>query len=405
MHVAKVIVICSAMASAQAEKVYSQEEDLGEATGLREMVDERVKAPEGAFAKNVTLRGYLKGQYSVLRKEVSSEDVRGDAALEMKASLGNSVSLFGDLGAAYEREARHGSLFVNQLGIRAQLSEAWNVALGKERNRRSPGLLVSPSDVLHDNQPLPGMEEDRSGLWLARASWLAPGRSVDMIILPVDRVNEQGMPHEDAESHGAVLRFFQQFSNIDVQLNAGRVQEYSVFGASMQGFVFDAWKVYGEAGYRESQTTLVFTKEDVWSYLAGVGYEGRSDWTARLEYYRDEGGLSDQESELLWRRATSLSSHAASASMNTSLVDPFIRQNYVIASVSLIELADCWNVTQSFIHEVDGRDTLAFSRMVFLLDERNEVGLSALSLHKQSDFAQVIFPFDGTMGLDWKWSF
>lgn len=384
------------------------DDEFGEAAGLPDRAAETT-AKDHVSSQGPRLRGYLKARYDLLDlDDTRHENGAGELAWETKVPVFAAGEVFGDFRATYTQSSRHGLLSVNQLGVRSRFGDDWILALGKERNRRSPGLMVSPSDVIHGRQPLPGMEEDRSGVWLVRASWLKQSRSVDFILLPVESLNEQGMPDDVSAKPGVVVRSFQQLENLDVQVNVGTLNDSLIFGASTQGFIENVWKVYGEAGYREEDTKLVFSRDHVWSYLAGAGYEGSDAWTARVEYYHDDAGLSDREARgvgrILANAGPSLV-QKTSAGFTDSVLNPFVRQNYAVTSLSFMEIADRWNVLQSLIYDLDGFDTLSFSRLVYLVNDRNEIGFSVLNVRKESELAPAIYPFNWVASLDWKWSF
>lgn len=382
---------------------WATDEDLEEASGLPEMSMSGVK-PQSSTG--TLFRGYLKGHYNLFSvSEDRMEEAGAEASLEIKVPLYTDSELFSDFRAPYSESTHHGLLLVNQLGVRKRFGERWLIALGKERNRRSPGLIISPSDVLHGHESLPGLDEDRSGVWLARASWMTQKQSFDLILLPVDRLNEQGMPRDDASTLGFVARSLHQFSNVDMQFDIGTLNKAKVFGSSAQTFIDSVWKLYAEAGYREKETILNLPRQDTWSYLAGAGYEGGSLWTVRAEYYHNEAGLTDEDARVITRMKASIKAKERPMDLNANALNPFVRKNYLIGSLNFIELGDRWNIAQSLIHDLDGYDTLSLSRVTFLATSRSEMGLSVLGAHKESELSNVLYPFDWITSIDWKWSF
>ncbi len=399
---AQILALIVGIVAVLPQNVQATSEDLGEASGLPEMAVKDVEP----HSTTTFFRGYLKGRYDLLSvSKDRKEAVGAEASLETKVPIYAESELFGDLRATYYESTHHGLLRVNQFGVRKRFGERWLLALGKERNRRSPGLIISPSDVLHGRQSLPGLDEDRSGVWLARASWMTQKQSFDLILLPVDRVNDQGMPREDASTLGFMARSFHQFAHVDMQLDIGTLDEAKVFGFSAQTFIKSVWKLYGEAGYREKEITFNFPRKDTWSYLTGAGYEGSSLWTVRTEYYHNDAGLSDDEARIITRMKPFGEAKNRSVDLNANALNPFVRKNYLLASLNFIELADRWNVTQSLIHDLDGDDTLSLSRVTLLATDRSEMGLSVLSVHKKSELSSILYPFDWMASIDWKWSF
>lgn len=403
-----------------APALWAQDDDLGEATGLPETTPKSAPAPtvqpKTPPSKNAPTRWRAQSrlQYTRIQLPAPADPVEVFPYVEANISalhkINNQWSLFADSRAIYDDAADHSVLIVDQLGWRTVDENGWTIAFGKERNRRSPGLIVSPSDFIHSQENMPGMQEERGGVWLTRISYQQKKQSWDVFYLPVDRENEQGLPAKKFADRGFAGRYFQQFNNMDLQLSAGQIQSTLNLGASAQGYWAKVWKVYGEAGFKQRHHTLLSSRKNVVSSLAGLGYEGHDKWNGRIEIYRNGNGLSKDEIATIGRARTRAGSGIPNISENVgsfqmTAVNPFLRQNYLILSGNGIELKNKWNITATTLYEIDGRDLFLLTHTAYLIDDRNELALNTLHLRRSSVESDWLYPFNGSGSLEWKYSF
>jgi hypothetical protein len=214
---------------------------------------------------------------------------------------------------------------------------------GKERNRRSPGLILSPSDFLHTSQNLPGTREEREGVWQMRAGVQVDQFSLDLVHLPVKEVSASGMPKDGAsQARGSLLRFFGRLpGGVDLGVDVGRDNGSLKKGAFVQTIVLDVLKPYVEWGYDGA------TRSD--SSLVGVSYEGLPDAAIRGEIYQQSA---------LWQNISPL----------------FKDQSYGILSVSVAEWLNRFNLTESLIRSLQTNSYANILRAEWLLSSRNVVG-------------------------------
>jgi|GEM_PF-3282457 len=313
------------------------------------------------------------------------------------------TQIFGDVTGNYLGQDKKRTAHLNQAGVRLRPVDSLVVAFGKERNRRAPGLIVSPSDFIHSAQNLPGTEEQKTGEWLARLSWQESGQTTDLFILPVDATIENGMPAKDPKHRGSAVRVFRQFSNFDLSLAIGDLDETKKAGISSQGFLTGSWRVYGEAGYSEESPFLRYARRHSGSYLIGTGYDA-TKYSVRLEYYENSAGLSKAEFDaLLFAFSHPMPGRGTQAP--EALAGPFLRQKYVIANFNLIEVFDRFNLTETLIAGTEDSSWLALSRFEWLVNPRNVAGATLKNFDKREDGQFFARHSDWEASLDWKWSF
>lgn len=268
----------------------------------------------------------------------------------------------------YTRDSDHSRLFLNQIGLRQNLNQHLMVAVGKERNRRSPGIVISPSDLLFSMTNLPGLREDRVGVWLARASYQETHSSYDLYLLPVDQETSGGWPEGNSKYRGSLVRTFQQFDNWDFSLSAGRLQNVNRVGFSTEAIFSNLVKAYAEYGYYSQYTSALKTRSDLSQFLVGLGYEGSTTYGLKAEYFYNGVGYSGAEYELLMR-----SPRFVSVAPNF-----FQRKNYAILSASAIEIRDKYNFYLSQISSLDDGASTTLLRTEYLATGRLVLGGMAL---------------------------
>ncbi|MCB0406415.1 MAG: hypothetical protein KDD51_16655, partial [Bdellovibrionales bacterium] len=282
--------------------------------------------------------------------------------LEVDATIDNKVTdtfkVFFDGMANYSQYSNSGLFSLNQFGLRFHSGD-WVFAMGRERNRRSPGLFVSPSDPLHTNPTFAGPREIRTGEWIARLSHQAATHSTDVMYVPFRTLTKEGFPDETPRAE-VWLRHFHKIGPIDLDISGGRLDGKWRGGLSALGFVASIWKVYGEFGYRE---------DSVWSTLLGTAFEGSDDFSVRTEF--------------LYSSAASLSPV------------PLPKGWLWILNVGFPEVADRFNFFLTGIQSLESAITVGLLRAEWLVTGHNTFGTSFLLAPTR----------DLIWSADWRYSF
>jgi hypothetical protein len=254
-----------------------------------------------------------------------------------------------------------------QGGVRYRPLDSLLFVLGKERNCRAPGMIVSPSDFLHSHQNLPGLREERQGRWLTRIAWQGKNHSFDLLALPVTSENDQGLVADASQYQGTVFRYLGRIaSGWDIAVDYGQLQDSRRAGFFLQTLQSQVWKVYAEAGY-DSQN-------EAYSTLLGGSYEGFSDWSLRLEWYQQDEG---------WESTLAL----------------LTERNYAYASLTVIELMDRFNLTPTLMRSFSEDPNYAgIMRAEWLINDRQTLGATYLGLDPER-------PFAWQANVDWKINF
>lgn len=376
-------------------------DDLGEAAGLTP------ESVPGASAQNqsgeshsrpsgdATARGYARVYGTRKKSRLATVDSGPDGELGVSMSRrmdhanASSPTLYLDGRLTYESIGHRRGGRLDQTEIRVQFSDLWSGAIGKERNRRSPGLIVSPSDFLHSQQSLPGMPEERGGVWLIRASRQSQSGGVDIVALPFRYERDNGMPDVEssitrpdaAKPGGIAVRTFARTGGFDLELDAGRMRGDFVAGASIQKITASGWKSYLEAGWTDANK-----KAD---YLAGIGYEGSSDWSSRIEIYHHGSGLDRDGVKHM---------SAAPQSM-------FMRKEYAIVSVTFPEIRDRLNLVETWIRGLEDRGWLNLARAEWIVDGADVAGITLTHIATAAGTQFARRPLDWQAQIDWKTSF
>lgn len=315
----------------------------------------------------------------------------------------NESFLIVDAVGNYDDKNKKSILFLNQVGFRSRLSESVQYFIGKERNRRSPGLMVSPSDFIYSNTNLPGQREDRKGVWLGRVSYQKINGSVDFLILPVQNETPEGMPDSKQDNNGGALRGLYQFWGLDVSFMAGRYLGTNRAGASVQTLLLNKYKMYVEVGTQDESTRYNNTKKNYpVQSLVGLGYEGSEDFSVRLEYFENGQGLNSDEFNQMMRLRSLFPSQFTG---NTNLQSPFIRQKYLITSVTFPEIKKKYNFTISGIKSLEDDSLLSITRLEYIATDRLLVGLSFTKIQGEIGSQYQYRNFDTQTTADLKYSF
>ncbi len=309
-----------------------------------------------------------------------------------------------DFLGSYDAKKKEGSQFLNQVGFRSQLSDVVQYFLGKERNRRSPGLVVSPSDFIYSNTNLPGQREDRRGVWLGRVSYQVISGSADVFVLPVQNETSEGLPQSQKNSTDGAVRGMYQFSGFDLSLMLGSYLGVNRAGASIQTLFANKYKIYLEHGVQSEVTIYNNTKKEQPSQtLLGVGYEGSEDFTLRLEYFQNGQGLSSEEfNQMMHLRSLFPNQFTNSSAL---AVSPFVRQRYLISSLSFPELKKKYNVIVSGIKGLDDDSILGLTRFEYIAGDKVLVGLSYTQVQGGIGSQFQYRSFSSQSTVDFKYSF
>lgn len=396
------ILLLSSMALAKEIK----DEDLEEATGLSDISTEPSVAtnPDSDLGRART-RAYI--LIDATQTSGSDDEQVHFPNLQLSFSgdykVQNDSYVLVDVLGNYDAKHREGSQFLNQVGFRSRVSETVQYFLGKERNRRSPGLIVSPSDFIYSNTNLPGQREDRRGVWLGRVSYQVITGSVDVLVLPVQRETSEGLPQSDQKNTEWTVRGMYQFKGFDLSLMIGRYLGTDHAGASVQTLLANKYKVYLELGTQDEVIIYNNTKKTQPSQtLVGFGYEGSEDFSLRLEYFHNGQGLDSEEFNQMMRLRSLLPSQFAGSAL---AVSPFVRQKYLISSLSFPEIKKKYNVTVSGIKCLEDDSVLGLTRIEYIADDKVLVGVSYTQVQGGAGSQFQYRSFDSQTTLDFKYSF
>jgi hypothetical protein len=383
--------------------------DLEEATGL---IEDKKEIPITTSYTDKTTYSLDRGRtrsYLLISgtKDSGSDDDKiylpnGQLSFSGDYKIQNSFITLDAFGN-YETKNKVGTLFISQAGIRSQWNERIQSFVGKERNRRSPGLIVSPSDFIFSNTNLPGQREDRNGVWLARISYQKINGSFDFFLLPIQNETNEGMPDSTHNRAEGAFRGLYQFLNTDVSLMAGRYMDTNHAGVSIQTLLDNKYKLYIELG----------TQDEIYIYnkakknhpiqnLIGFGYEGNEDFSARLEYFENGYGLDTSEFNQMMRMRSLFPSQFAE---NTRLQSPFIRKKYIITSLSIPEFMKKYNLTFSGIKSLEDDSLLGITRLEYIASDSLLLGFSITQLQGGIGSQYQYRNFNSETTVDLKFSF
>jgi hypothetical protein len=349
-------------------------------------------AAAAAIEERLRYRGYLLAEGSKLVTDLDPLETSDLSTVEANVSatlaFHNGVQLFGDVTGTHAFYANVTTTMLNQAGLRYG-TDPWQFALGKERTRKSPGLVVSPSDFLFANDALPGLREQRQGVWQLRASWQTIGQAADAIYLPNLEVDEHGLPDEDRRRRGAAWRYFRQGSAFDVAASYARIEGDGSIGGWMQAYATRSVKLYLDAARLETDQVLDRTVRDATQLLLGASYEGVRDATFRAEAYYNQKGLEG---------AVTVPGGAASAAR---LLDNILfRRRHAILSA---QFTDLWReavFTLNHIRALDYPEWALLARYEIPVGAHQALGAT---LGAVKNLLGV--PSGTLMTLDWKYTF
>lgn len=381
----------------------SNGENIEEATGLNDEQSVAAKSDSGLGRTRTRAYILIDGTQASGSADDQGYFPNGQFSFSGDYRIQNDTFVLVDAVGNYDAKSKSGSQFLNQAGFRSRLSDKVQYFIGKERNRRSPGLIVSPSDFIFSNTNLPGQREDRRGVWQGRVSYQVINGSADILVLPVQHETSEGLPRSQENSTEGVVRGMYQLNGLDLSFMVGRYLGMSRAGASIQTLVENKYKIYLEHGVQNEVTIYNnTTKAQPSQTLLGFGYEGSEEFSLRFEYFQNGQGLnSDEFNQMMQMRALFPSQFTSSA----SVVSPFVRQKYLISSLSFPELKKKYNVTVSGIKCLEDDSLLALTRLEYIAGDRVLLGLSYTNVQGGAGSQFQYRSFNSQTTLDLKYSF
>jgi hypothetical protein len=290
----------------------------------------------------------------------------------------------------YADATKYSQIYINQIGLRGQFAPQWQWAMGKERNRRSPAMFISPSDIIYSQLNLPGQREDRQGIWLTRVSYQDTARSYDFYILPIDKESNEGLPKATLGTAGFAFRAFEQFNNLDMSLSVGKIHNISKAGLALQALIIDYYKVYGEVGYQQYSTlALSAKKNNPLQLILGLSYEGSDVFNAKLEYFYNGQGLTPIEYKTFL----------------LPVMMPFLRQKYLLFNLMFPEIQKKYNIISTSVISLEDNAHIQLLRGEYITTDHLLVGASMLELGGDTGSQYYYRGFDRQFNLDVKYSF
>lgn len=391
------IVLISSSAWSQEHSV----DKIEEAQGLSDELSLPAKAWTAANEK-LRLRSYL--LFTATDKPPSQYNLpKAEASLTSDYKTDSGMTFFIDGIVDYYDLNHRTQTYLNQLGLRYQFHSQLAAAIGKERNRRSPGIVISPSDLLFAQAQLPGQLEDRRGIWLGRLSYQLPKSSYDLFLLPLDSMSEFGWPTSDSKYQGTLARTLQQLENLDVSFSIGEIDHIHKAGIAGQGVWSKVYKLYYEGGYSEKYTSVLGTEsQGATQHLAGLSYEGDGDWSIKAEYFFNGQGLEPNEFER-YRSLILLAPSNAVRAGDTAF--SFLRKQYAILSVSGMDLANRYNLFLSVIKSLEDASNLELLRAEWLINDQLVTGITGIFLNGGTETQYFLKSFSQLYQIDLKYSF
>jgi hypothetical protein len=320
-------------------------------------------------------------QKTAIREDTRIYFPNAEASITTEVKATEKLSVFADGIGNYSDENKNSSEFINQLGVRGPVDSNWQWAIGKERNRRSPGMLITPSDIIYSQSNLPGQREDRRGVWLSRLSYQDTVRSFDIYLMPVDNEWGNGMPRPEQGRVGLAFRIFQQLENLDLSLSIGKVHNLSKVGLSFQGLIDNVYRLYSEFGYQESsKLPNNAEKSKPHQNLFGVSYEGSNDFRVKVEYLLNGQGLNP-------------------------MMSSFLRQKNLLLNVVFPEIKKRYNIISTAITSLEDSSSLQLLRGEYITNDHLLAGFSVLEISGKSGSQYYYRNFNRELTFDFKFTF
>jgi hypothetical protein len=313
-----------------------------------------------------------------------------EASMSLEAKLLNRYILFADAIADYSDQDKKSQIFVNQIGMRGQFAEKIQWAIGKERSRRAPGMLISPSDIIYSQSNLPGQREDRHGVWLGRLSFQEITESYDIYVLHVDSEWQNGLPKSKQGASSFAARVFHQFANVDLSLSIGKIQNINKIGLAIQGLIDNVYKLYTELGTQEySLLPIGIKKQNPYQTLLGFGYEGSDTFNIKFEYLNNGQGLTQAEFK----------------QVQLPFMVPFARQKYILINLVFPEIRKRYNIIGTSIVALEDNANLRLLRGEYIATDQLLLGASLLEIGGDSNSQYSHRNFDSQLNIDMKYTF
>ena len=291
-------------------------------------------------------------------------------------------NLYGDVTSAYVWDEGN-RWTLNQIGLH-YFGDHWQGSLGRELSRKSPGLIVSPSDFIYTARSLPGARDQRQGVWQARAAYLDAGLSLEALYLPDLVLEEHGLPDARRSPSARAVRYFQQLPAFDLAVNYLQQDDRRSVGGFVQGYAGKSLKLYLDTASRQEAAA------DRVSTLWGASYEALRDFTARGElFYQNRDRIEPVATP--W---------PASATALAAGGDFFIHHAYLIASLAWIDLWRQGSVICNYIGAMDYDQSLYMLRAELPLSSHQVMGLTTLYLPRLVADQDL-----HVAALDWKYAF
>lgn len=372
-------------------------EDIEEAKGLPE---ESPAKTSRSLQDKWRHRIYLLGEGISQKSDSRSVTDYGNFEASASVDYGDDKLKYFIDGIADIRSSGTKVSLLNQIGVRYLTEENVNLSIGKERNKRSPGIITSPSDFVFGLNAVPGLREDREGVWLARASKQIEKVSYDVMFLLASSQDAGGWPQHDNRYKGTVVRSLQQYENLDVSVAAGTIDSVMRAGIALQGFLQKIWKTYYEVGYKaEHQTVTGSQLKQVTQHLLGLGYEGSEDYSVRVEYYYNGQGLDADQFETF----KTLAGFTSPSQISTDFL--FLRKQYGIFNFSALEIKDRLNFIVSIIKSLEDTGSSSVLRAEWLINDHLVTGVTGIFINGDSGSQYFLAPFNQQYSLDLKYTF
>jgi hypothetical protein len=146
---------------------------------------------------------------------------------------------------------------------------------------------------------------------------------------------------------------------------------------------------------------LLFLRKSVRNDLIGLSFEGSSDWNFKIEYLNQSRGLNFKELDQLIR--TSIIT-GEKMDFGDSL-NPFLRQKYILTSLSLIEVKNRFNLIFSGSKSMEDDGLFLIERGEWLASDNLVAGLSARHLLGSDSSQYGLRTWDQMIIFDVKMSF
>lgn len=318
--------------------------DFEEATGL---LDSPVLAVSNTAANSwFRTRNYvaLDGTFQSIGTRTINSIPNFEYGITTTSQTFDPLTVFADGRVIYTQSQSTVLGVLNQVGVRYRPNDNWLISIGKERNRRSPGILVSPSDFIFTQTALPGQREDRMGVWLVRGSYQTVENTLDVFALPVTHETNAGFPSAVSQYRGTVVRGLLRISGIDISPSIAQIGSQAKAGASVQGYVQPELKLYYDGALELTQSGS--------EHLFGLSFEPDAGYSVKTEYLTNSTPLSPL---------------------------PYLGGNqFIFVSATAPDFLHCLNLYATSISPVNSTQWLLFSRIELLLGNQWMMGSSVI---------------------------